>query len=71
MSNRKESNIVREQPPHICTKKNSNSNFELAIGQHLIANPECANTYTEDNRLIGKARLSFHLCVWIYISVNL
>ena len=37
---------------------------ESAIGQHLIANPECAKTYTDDNfRIIGQARSSFHLGV--------
>ena len=39
-------------------------NCESAIGQHLIANPECAKTYTDDNfRIIGQARSSFHLSV--------
>ena len=37
---------------------------ESAIGQHLIAYPECAVTYTDENfRIIGQARLSFHLSV--------
>ena len=35
------------------------SNYESAIGQHLITNPECAKTYTDDNfRIIGQARSS-------------
>ena len=35
-----------------------------AIGQHLIAHPESAKTYTDDNfRIIGQARSSFHLSV--------
>ena len=59
---RKKSNTVREQPPRICKKNNSKINCESAIGQHLIANPECAKTYTDDNfRMIGQARSSFHL----------
>ena len=59
---RKKSNTVREQPPRICKKNNSKINCESAIGQHLIANPECAKTYTGDNfRMIGQARSSFHL----------
>ena len=35
---------------------------DSAIGQHLIKNPECAKTYSDDNfRIIGQARSSFHL----------
>ena len=35
-----------------------------ALEQHLIANPESAKTYTDDNfRIIGQARSSFHLSV--------
>ena len=52
---RKKSNTVREKAPRICKKKNSKVNCESAIGQHLIANPECAKTYTDDNFwIIGK-----------------
>ena len=59
---RKKSNTVREQPSRICKNSKSKINCESAIGQHLIANPECANTYTDDNfRIIGQARSSFHL----------
>ena len=61
---RKKSNTVREQPPRTCKKKKSKINGEWAIGQHLIANPECAKTYTDDNfRIIGQARSSFHLSI--------
>ena len=61
---RKKSNTVREQPPRICKKNNSKINCESAIGQHLIANPECAKIYIDDNiRIIGQARSSFHLSV--------
>ena len=37
------------------TKNNkSKNNDKSAIGQHLIANPECTQTYTFDNvRIIG------------------
>ena len=70
---RKKSNIVREQPPRMCKKNNSSINCESAIGQHLIANPECAKTYTDDNfRIIGQARSSFHLSVLesVYIKTQ-
>ena len=64
MSIRKKINTIREQPPRICKKNNSKINCESAIGQHLVANPECAKTYTGDNfRIIGQARSSFHLSV--------
>ena len=61
---RKKSSTVREQPPRMCKNISSKINCESAIGQHLIANPECARTYTDDNfRIIGQARSSFHLGV--------
>ena len=61
---RKKSNTAREQPPRICKNNKSKINCESAIGQHLIANPECAKTYTDDSvRVIGQARSSFHLSV--------
>ena len=67
---RKKSNTVIEQPPRTCKENNSIINCESAIGQQLIANPECAKTYTDDNfRIIRQARSSFHLsvleCVYI------
>ena len=43
------------------------------MGQHLITNPECAKTYTDDNfRIIGQARSSFHLSVLesVYIKIQ-
>ena len=73
MSIRKKSNTLREQPPRICKKSNSKINCESAIGQHLIANPEFAKTYTDDNfRIIGQARSSFHLSVLesVYIKTQ-
>ena len=61
---RKKSNTVRKQPPRICKKNNAKSNCESALGQQIIANPECAKTYTDNNFWItGQARSSFHLSV--------
>ena len=58
---RKKSNTVREQPPRLCKNNNSKINCESAIGQHLLTNPECTKTYTDDNfRIIGQSRSSFH-----------
>ena len=60
MSIRKKSNIVREQPPRLCKNNNSKINCKSAIGQHLLTNPECAKTYTDDNfRINGQARSFF------------
>ena len=70
---RKKSNTIREQPPCICKKNNSKINCESAIGQHLIANPECTKTYTDDNfRITGQARSSFYLNVLesVYIKTQ-
>ena len=55
--------------------KNTSSkiNCESAIGQHLIANAECAKTYTDDNfRIIRQAKSSFHLGVLesVYIKAQ-
>ena len=59
---RKKSSTVWEQPPRLCKNNNSKINCESAIGQHILANPECAKTYTDDNfRIIGQARSPFHL----------
>ena len=73
MSIRKKSSTVREQPPRRCKNNNAKINCESAIGQHLITNPECAKTYTDDNFLIiGQARSSFHLTVLssVYIKTQ-
>ena len=46
---------------------------DSAIGQHLITNPECAKTYTDDNfRIIGQASSPFHLVVLepVYIKTQ-
>ena len=70
---RKKSNTVREQPPRMCKKNNYKINCESAIGKHLIANLECAKTYTDDNfRIIRQARSSFHLSVLesVYIKTQ-
>ena len=67
------SNTVREQPFRICKKNNSKINCESPIGQNLIANPECAKAYTDENfRIIGQARSSFHLSVLesVYIKTQ-
>ena len=53
--------------------------FFLMLGRtccfiaHLIANPKCARTYTDENfRTIGQARSSFHLSVLesVYIKTQ-
>ena len=52
---------------------NFSINCESAIGQHLLTNPECAKTYTDDNfRIIGQGRSSFHLSVLesVYIKTQ-
>ena len=69
---RKNSYAAREQPPRICKNK-SKINCDSAIGQHHIANPECAKTHTDGNfRIIGQARSSFHLSVLesVYIKTQ-
>ena len=61
---KKKSSTVRKRPPRICKNISSKINCESAIGQHLITNPECAKTYSDDNfRIIGQALSSFHLGV--------
>ena len=70
---RKKSNAARVQPPRICKNNKSKISCESAVGQHLIANPDCAKTYTDDNfRIIGQARSSFHLSVLesVYIKTQ-
>ena len=57
----------------MCKNYKSKINCESAIGQHLIANLECAKTYTDDNfQIIGQARSSFHLSVLesVYIKTQ-
>ena len=44
-STRKKGNTIREQPPRMCKNNNSKINYESAIGQNPITNPECAKTY--------------------------
>ena len=70
---RKKNNTVREHPPRTCKNSNSKMKCDSAIGQHLIKNPECAKTYTDDNFwIIGQARSSFHLSVLesVYIKTQ-
>ena len=58
---RKKSDTVREQPFRLRKNNNAKINCESALGEHRIANPECAKTNTEDNfRIIGQAGSSFH-----------
>ena len=64
---------IREQPPRMCKNSNSKMKSDSAIGQHLIKNPECAKTCSDDNfRIIGQARSSFHLSVLesVYIKTQ-
>ena len=70
---RTKNTTTREQPPRMCKNSNSKMKSDSAIGQHLITNPECAKTYTNDNfRIIGQARSSFHLGVLesVYIKTQ-
>ena len=64
MSIRTKNTIIREQPPRMCKNSDSKVKNDSAIGQHLIKDPACAKTYSDDNfRIIGQARSSFHLSV--------
>ena len=70
---RKKNTTIREQPPPMCKNSNSKMKSDSAIAQHLIENPECAKTYSDDNfRIIGQARSSFHLSVLesVYIKTQ-
>ena len=72
-SNRTKNTTIREQPPGMCQNSKSKMTSDSAKGQHLINNPECAKTYSDDNfRIIGQARSSFHLRVLesIYIKTQ-
>ena len=69
---RTKNTTTREQPPRMCKNSNSKMKNDSAIG-HLITNPDCAKTYTNDNfRIIGQARSSFHLGVLesVYIKTQ-
>ena len=46
---RTKNTTTREQPPRMCKNSISKMKSDSAIGQHLITNPECAKTYTDDN----------------------
>ena len=64
---------TREQPTRMCKNSISKMKSDLAIGQHLNTNPECAKTYTDNNfRIIGQARSSFNLSVLesVYIKIQ-
>ena len=57
----------------MCKNSNSKMKSDSSIGQHLITNPECAKTYTDDNfQITGQARSSFHLSVLgsVYIKTQ-
>ena len=63
----------REQPPRACRSRKTVKTSDFSIGQHLLDNPECAKLYNDDMfRIIGRARLSFHLAVLesIYIQTK-
>ena len=65
--------IIGEQPPRMSKYSNSKIKSDSAIGQHLIKNPECAKTYSDDNFwIIEQARSSFHLSVLesVYIETQ-
>ena len=70
---RKKNSTLREQRPRMCKNISSKINCESAIGQHLITNPECAKTYTDDKcRINGQTRSSFHLGILesVYIKTQ-
>ena len=54
--------MLGEQPPRMCKNNNPKMTCDAAIRQHIITNPECVKTYTDDKfRIIGQARSSFRL----------
>ena len=60
---REKISTVREPPACMCKNISSKITCELAIGQHLVTNPECAKTYTDSNFWIIGQTTSFHLGV--------
>ena len=65
--------IRKKQPPRGCKTRNAQNKCDLAIGQHLLENPECAKMYNDDKvRIIGQARSSFHIGVLesVYIQTQ-
>ena len=44
---RTKNTIIREQPPDMCKNSTSKMKSDSAIGQHLIKNPECAKTFSD------------------------
>ena len=61
---------LREQPSRVCKNSNPKKKWGLHTG-HLIKNPECAKTYTDDNfGTIGKARSSFHLSILESVDIK-
>ena len=57
---RTKNTTIRERAPHISKNSNSKMKSDSAIGQHLIKNPECTKTYSDDNfGLLGRQDLPF------------
>ena len=55
LSIRRKITTIREQPPRMCKNSNSKMKSDSAIRQHLIKNPECTKTHSDDNcRIIGR-----------------
>ena len=68
---RKKVFIEREQPPRGCKTRNARNKCDLAIGQHLLENPDCAKMCNDDKfRIIGQARSSFHLGVLEFVYIK-
>ena len=52
----------RIQPDRACKKKQSSTECDSAIGQHLLENDQCAANYNEDQfSILDTARSRFHL----------
>ena len=69
---RRNNTTMREQPPRICKNSISKTKCDSAIRQHLIQNPECDKTYTDDNfRVIGQTRSFFHSSVLESVCIKI
>ena len=56
----------------MCENNNPKMTCDSAIGQHLIENPECAKTYTDDNfRIIEKQDRPFICMFWNQFTLRL
>ena len=68
----KRGNTLGEKPLRMRKNNNPKMNCDSAIGLYLITNPECAETYPDDNlRIIGQARSSFHEVFWNQFTLRL